>query len=423
MFQRRVAAAAVNFTRQQLFRRPGCISSWRSCNQKAFDSHRFAALCGFGAASLLAAKFFVEEKQLTRCDAPVDVNLMTYNVLAPKLAPPSHYPKCSPKDLDKSSRLPKILSQLGDAVKENRIICLQEVDLEWNGELTKFFEKNDYTVVFASYGKEFNGYMGVTVAWPRKHYEAIDIDTCRLSETAPRGVWPKERNGNLNPHGMYTWKGVCEIIGCKPPDFPQLDGEWKLAGSRFNQAIFVKLRPKASPKKSFCVANYHMPCLFGSTEKVRAVNIHSHMLMSKLSKYAKGDPVVLVGDFNIRPGTSSYQLLTEGGNVAELKKTDAYAEVRELDEKLSKTPPFPGGLTSAYKSFHGKEPLFTNFAFSSFNPEPFVETLDYIWFNPERFTVVACKELPKTKEEVNGPFPNLQQPSDHLPLHATLRMK
>ena len=52
--------------------------------------------------------------------------------------------------------------------------------------------------------------------------------------------------------------------------------------------------------------------------------------------------------------------------------------------------------------------------------EPFVECLDYIWIS-EALTVVGCPKLPATKEEVSGPFPNGHEPSDHLPLRATLR--
>mmetsp|Transcript_69986 Transcript_69986/g.227847 ORF Transcript_69986/g.227847 Transcript_69986/m.227847 type:complete len:98 (-) Transcript_69986:76-369(-) len=53
---------------------------------------------------------------------------------------------------------------------------------------------------------------------------------------------------------------------------------------------------------------------------------------------------------------------------------------------------------------------------------PFIETLDYIWFSPNGLSVVDCPKLPLTKEEVSGPFPNVQEPSDHLPLRATLRV-
>ena len=42
-----------------------------------------------------------------------------------------------------------------------------EVDLEWAGRMHVFFSERDYTVVFAQYGKPFNGYMGVMLAWPR----------------------------------------------------------------------------------------------------------------------------------------------------------------------------------------------------------------------------------------------------------------
>ncbi|CAE8600765.1 unnamed protein product [Polarella glacialis] len=390
----------------------------------------FAA--GLGLAAALAA-YCASADGPARCDgpAPADIKLVTYNVLSPKLAPPNHFPKCAPEDLDKANRLPKILARLREDVADGRIIALQEVDLEWAGQLHVFFAEQDYAVVFAQYGNQHSGYMGVMLAWPRTAFEALEVDISKLADTAPKGVWPKAERSTLNRFGMFTYQGMKEVLGCSPPDFnDRSDGEWRLAQSRANEAIFVRLRQRAAPlSRSFVVGTYHMPCLFGTTEKVRAVNITSQLLLGRLSSFAAGDPVALMGDFNMKPATSSYQLFSNGGSLpgvtqglsaSDVTDGSLLPEVRGLDRLPG--VPLPGGLDSAYNKFYGKEPLFTNFAVSSFNPAPFVETLDYIWFSRGQFSVVACQQLPTSKEEVNGPFPNKTEPSDHLPLHATLRM-
>eukprot|EP00971_Amphidinium_carterae_P271820 5393826-Amphidinium_carterae.1 len=88
--------------------------------------------------------------------------------------------------------------------------------------------------------------------------------------------------------------------------------------------------------------------------------------MRHLRKFAEGDPCVLLGDFNIKPPDSPYRLTTEGGNLKAISCTWP-AEVEGLVERLPNEVPFPNGLQSAYKAFHGSEPLFTNYADASVN--------------------------------------------------------
>ena len=287
-----------------------------------------AAAAAMGAASWLSL-------QHVKCDT--EVKLTTYNVLSPPLASPQSYPTYSREDLAKESRWPKILRRVEKATEDGRIIALQEVDLEWAGNLHAFFAERGYAVVFAQYGKKNNGYMGVMMAWPIKSFQVMDVQLCRLSDTAPRHVWPRYAFGSVAKFGWHTYQGLADILGCKPPEMDAEEGgEWKLAESRMNEAIFVRLRPRGT-SCDFCVATYHMPCLFGTTEKVRAVNIHSQLLLTRLKQFAGADakrgfqeaPVALMGDFNIKPDTSSYQLIESGGSLTSVKKQGAAEEVPE----------------------------------------------------------------------------------------------
>ncbi|CAE7834175.1 PSMD2 [Symbiodinium sp. CCMP2592] len=347
--------------------------------------------------------------KLVRCDT--DLKLTTYNVLSPRLASPQQYPSYAREDLAKDSRWPKILNRMQKAVDDDRIIALQEVDLEWAGNLHAFFAERGYAVVFAQYGKQMNGYMGVMMAWPTKVFQVLDVELCKLTDTAPKRVWPRSEAGPLARFGYLTYQGLTDILGCRPPEFETEGGEWKLAQGRMNEAILVRLRPRAT-SCDFCVATYHMPCLFGTTEKVRAVNIHSQLLLNRLKRFAAADvkkgfkeaPVALMGDFNIKPGTSSYRLIESGGSIATVSKQGSKHEVHGLEQLP--IAEFPDGLRSAYKDFHGQEPMFTNYAMSAMSKEAFVDTLDYIWFSPGRLKVVACQQLPKETGNVNGPFPN-----------------
>ena len=252
---------------------------------------------------------------------------------------------------------------------DGKVIALQEVDLSWAGKLHVYFAERDYCVVFAQYGSSFSGYMGVMMAWPRRAYEALDVDISRISDTAPKKTWPPEAKEFT--YGTSTKGELKSILGTYPPDLRSFS-EWDVARERKNEAVFVRLRPRRAGSKSFVVSTYHMPCLFGSPEKVRVMNIHVRLLLDKLHAFASGDPAVLMGDFNIKPGDAAYSLIACGGELSKAAPISP-EEFTGLSQRLPSGPAVPGGLESAYQTFHGREPLFTNFPSSQ---EMFCETLD-----------------------------------------------
>lgn len=69
---------------------------------------------------------------------------------------------------------------------------------------------------------------------------------------------------------------------------------------------------------------------------------------------------------------------------------------------------------SAYKLFKKKEPTYTNFSGT------FREVLDYIFIS-NHFKVSDVEELPYQDNEVD-PFPNINEPSDHLMLTVKLEI-
>ena len=81
------------------------------------------------------------------------------------------------------------------------------------------------------------------------------------------------------------------------------------------------------------------------------------------------------------------------------------------------TPEISQPLRSAYATYQGKEPKFTNYAQVRKNPV-FIETLDYIWLS-QAWQVNSVLPLPGLKE-VDGPFPNEIEPSDHIAIAAEL---
>eukprot|EP00903_Cladosiphon_okamuranus_P007240 g7026.t1 len=393
----------------------------------------------------------------------MDFRVATYNILCGHLAEPTRFPLCSPKDLDAPTRLKRVKHKLDPEMSKGSVICLQEVGLEWAGDLHVFFMSRGYSFVTAHYGKAFNNYMGVALAWPLDKYECLTVDIKRVSDTrewtrestqdgeereaklaaaaagaaatvgAPAPAPAPEAAGWGGPLGILmklTGRGVkrpreggntntnCSTNGGQAAQRPPWEPEnpWQIAERRFNQVLFARLRPKkASPKLpnggTFCVGTYHMPCLFN----VRPVMVmHTSLAIKHLAKLAGSDPLVFAGDFNFNPDSDCYKLAVEG----DLDESSGDFPVRPDWEK-EWSPKTGVSLESAYKQVDGKEPDFTNNAKVE-DWDPFIDTLDYIFHTPG---ITATKVLPlKHRSEVKGPFPNAEEPSDHVLLAAEYKI-
>ena len=78
-------------------------------------------------------------------------------------------------------------------------------------------------------------------------------------------------------------------------------------------------------------------------------------------------------------------------------------------------------MRSAYFELNGEEPEFTNNAHNgAMNAEPFIGTLDYIFLS-DGWNVLKVKDTPK-KDELEGVFPDAEEPSDHVVIAASLKI-
>ncbi len=318
--------------------------------------------------------------------------LITYNILSSHLSEPDHFKSCDPQNLKPELRLKKLIKKLTFEIEKKAIICLQEVSTLWAGELHRFFAENNYYFVTALYGKQKNGYMGVGLAWARDHYSVLDVKIERLSDSRD---WKELAQFNVKM-GNVLQKISYFLNLKKNVEHPQY-----YAQTRFNQFIFVKLKDRLS-QEEFCVANYHMPCMFFVPQ---VMTIHVAMIAQKIQELAQENEFILAGDFNIRPHSPQYKLLTNSkldGNNSDyplLLKNDPWI------------PDLKYPLKSAYFEFLGKEPDFTNYSKVK-DKEPFFDTLDYILLSPN-WQVKEVVTLPN-KEEIKSFLPNDQEPSDHL---------
>jgi 2',5'-phosphodiesterase len=332
-----------------------------------------------------------------------DARVVTYNVLSSSLCEPTYFTHCAPEDLDPPTRLKKTLVKLEDEMKKGAVIALQEVSQKWAGELHVFFAKRGYHLVSSLYGKPFNGYMGIALAVPIDKYDVVKVDISRCSDTKrlPRAPKPSKMKELLvdKPLGLYYF-----LTGKRAKQ-----SDWALARNRFNTIMYATLKCKSSGVE-FGVANYHMPCMFRDP---RVMTIHSQLAAAYAQKMAGSLPVVLMGDFNLKPGDGGYDLITTG----DIDAAHEAAPVAPDGETWSTALTYP--MRSAYHVATGSEPDFTNFAQIKDDPQ-FIDTLDYIFISP---TVDVAEVMPLPhRSEVKGPFPSAVEPSDHILLAATVRV-
>jgi endonuclease/exonuclease/phosphatase family metal-dependent hydrolase len=242
--------------------------------------------------------------------------------------------------------------------------------------------------------------MGVATAIPRRRYRLDRAVIERLSDT---------RNWSRLSHWTVIVRHWVDVLVRSVRAGFHLEHPQAFARRRFNQHIFVRLHDRQT-RESFCVGNYHMPCLFFVGQ---VMTIHLAMLMQRMNDLAKADPLVVAGDFNIRPDSPHYTFLATG------RMPDDVPEYPVLLPGDSWRPDLPCGFTSAYAQALGREPAFTNYSKIK-DHEPFCDTLDYIWLSRE-WSTVSVRPLP-TLVEVGSPLPNEHDPSDHLLLAAEVAL-
>lgn len=260
-------------------------------------------------------------------NTPLHLRVATYNVLSSHLSGTDHYSTLNPDHLNPKNRLPVVLEKIDQEIEQSSIICLQEVSHDWAGSFHTHFAKHGYHLVTGLYGKKFNGYMGVAIAFKTSSFDVLGVDISRLSDKR-EGGWPREPKApkrnvvtrfaiDLYGFASTTTKSFLGLFGLyDAPRWPPQDA-WSMAENRFNQLVTVKLQDKAT-QKSFAVGNYHMPCAF---YKPQVMTIHTDLAARHVQKLASKEvpnntngamPYVLAGDWNIKPDGSSYRLLTTG---------------------------------------------------------------------------------------------------------------
>lgn len=325
------------------------------------------------------------------------IRVTSYNVLSSHLASPSHFSYCKPEILDSNYRFQLLCQKLDKEIEKKSIICLQEVSTDWAGKLYVYFLSKKYYFIPILYGNKFGGYMGVATAFPIDEYHLEKVELPRIADTK---YIPQTSNSQTFFEKILTF--FKNLFGFTK------ETEWDKSMSRNNKMVLVQLKERNNDGNSFVIGNYHMPCEF---KLPKVMVIHSSLAAQYVQSFSKGLPHILTGDFNFKPDSTMYRILTEGK--VEQDNSELPTQLIGDDWKPTLDKPF----RSAYKLKYNKEPDFTNNARIK-DSEPFIDTLDYIFLSPE-WLVEDVEELP-SRDIIKGPFPNDIEPSDHILISANL---
>jgi len=443
--------------------------------------------------------------------------IVTYNILAPFDDLEEYYGHCCPSNLDPQTRLTRIQHQLSKEMEGDAVICLQEVGEEFAPKLEAFFTEHSYKFIAGIWKK----YAGVAVAVPVK-YDIVAKNIIRVADTAVWPVRPAPCSEAPKPPPAPSLQDrlkakislktreadwVCPNPTCKENCFgsrvrcrlcdtpnpiltpeevsrlPLVEDNYDEAKAKKNLMIWVHLLCTFTGDE-FCVSTYHMPCAF---KKGPIMTMHAAAcarLALRLSAGvkvggiddSKADipetnpetpadfpfvvlPCILAGDFNVRPGSPQYDLITSGNmpnkpiTVNNFTEPEWHHWTGEFGEKWSDHSPkstlydpdyvfdmqLPSPMFSAYRQFAGIDPEFTNYvvntgtrarslkrgaACSEVEEETFVETLDYIFCN-SKVRVHDVMQLPRKDQMTDRggvPLPSSTEPSDHLMIAATVQV-
>ena len=102
------------------------------------------------------------------------------------------------------------------------------------------------------------------------------------------------------------------LLGSLHPSSKGPECPFELASRRSNIQVSLHLSPPTSPESSFAISTYHMPCAFRTPQMMA---LHSSLSVRNLQERAKewgAGRAVLAGDFNLKPDSGLYRMITTG---------------------------------------------------------------------------------------------------------------
>lgn len=300
------------------------------------------------------------------------INVAQYNILSIELASKYYYVNTNTKYLQPDFRWQLLKDKLLTKINNQYIICLQEVCYHWLEKLIPFFNLHNYQYQYTQYTCH-QGYVGSLTAYPH-HFQLEAIKIVNI--------------------GDYIEKRVTKIVD--PIDKNDL---WFKSIIKKNMLLCLKL---SDGHKSFCVINYHMP----QSHQYQSVGLlHLISCIQIINKFANNTKYIFAGDFNFKPDSLLYKVITQGGSYKNVVMKTTLYDTSQFNLKNA-TP-----LVDAYKN----RLVYTNYVHT--DDDPWYGCIDYIFLS-QGWIVNHRDDIVNDFSE--GPFPDLYEPSDHLMIGVQL---
>lgn len=193
--------------------------------------------------------------------------------------------------------------------------------------------------------------MGTGLAFKPARFEAVAVEVRRASDglgRPPRAPRPAWLAGLLADAVSRLRKARDALLARRPAE----EDDWAFSRSRFNALVLAKLRERTTGGV-FVAGSYHMPCAY---KRPGAMTLHAAVAAQCALAFAGAAPLALAGDWNVKPGSPQYALLSGGA----LGAGDPALPAAPPGERFS--PALAQPLRSAHAVVHGAEPDFTNWA-------------------------------------------------------------
>ena len=180
---------------------------------------------------------------------------------------------------------------------------------------------------------------------------------------------------------------------------------------RFSSLV-INLKLKSNNKNLFIISVHLDSNIYYEDVK----NFQAYIVLKYINKISDNNkvPIILTGDFNALPISSTYKGITTG-----ISHNYFYMEDIKYPEPFIKTPSIftKNKFISSYQKVFDKEPKYTNYT------NDFKGTTDYIFVNSKINVLGALEELNKDNLLKLKSIPNDKYPSDHFIQVADIQIK
>lgn len=277
------------------------------------------------------------------------LKIISYNILANNLANPD-YIKVNKKYLDNTYRIKILKKKIIDEIENNTIFCLQEVSNKQLASLHIFLSKYKYKFVNVN---------ELAILFP---YEKFIINNLELG---------------------LIYDELRDMIPTK---------HHKLLNSKKKHFIILSLSD-INKKRSFTIATTH---LIASPELDDLKLLQIYCILKKLDKY---NNIILAGDFNSKPDSDVYKLITS----------------KPLKNKLGTFK-----TKNKYKITHESNLITTHT--KNLNSDVFTATIDYIVVQDNIVVEKTSKLYDISKYNEKNLAPNISESSDHFMISAYVHL-